>query len=47
MFEKRIQRRIFGPKRDLNEEWRRFYIEKLLRSPNIVKVIKLKIEMGR
>ena len=36
-------RRIFGPKRDENEEWRRLYNEELhslYRSPNIVRVIK-------
>ena len=43
VFEKRILRRIFEPKRDENGEWRRLYnkeIHNLLRSPNIVKVIK-------
>ena len=36
-------RRIFGPKRDENGEWRRLHNEKfhsLYRSPNIVRVIK-------
>ena len=38
-----ILRRIFGPKRDENGEWRRFHNEELpslYRSPNIVRVIK-------
>ena len=42
-FENRILRRIFGPKRDDNGEWRRFHNEELnslYRSPNIVRVIK-------
>ena len=36
-------RRIFGPKRDENGEWRRFHndeIHSLYRSPNIVRVVK-------
>ena len=39
----RILRRIFGPKRDENGEWRRLYNEKihsLYLSPNIIRVIK-------
>ena len=39
----RILRRIFGPKRDVNGEWRKHHIEEadgFYRSPNIVKVIK-------
>ena len=40
----RILRRIFGPKRDENREWRRLHNKKelhsLYRSPNIVRVIK-------
>ena len=41
--ENRILRPIFGPKRDVNEEWTRHHNEKLhslYRSPNVVKVIK-------
>ena len=43
VFENRILRQIFGPKRDANEEWRRLLDEELhclYRSPNIVRVIK-------
>ena len=43
VFENRIQRRIFGPKRDENGEWRRRYngeLHSLYRSPNIVRAIK-------
>ena len=42
VFENRILRRIFGPKRDENGEWRRLHNEELhslFRSPNIVRVI--------
>ena len=42
VFENRILRRIFGPKRDDNREWRRLHNEELNsldRSPNIVRVI--------
>ena len=42
VFENRIIRRIFGPKRYENEEWRRLHNEEfhsLYRSPNIVRVI--------
>ena len=43
VFENRILRRIFGPKRDSNALWRRLHNEELhtlYRSPNIVRVIK-------
>ena len=43
VFENRVLRRIFGPKRDENGEWRRLHNEELrslYRSPNIVTVIK-------
>ena len=43
VFENRILRRIFGPKRHENEEWRRLHNEELhnlYRSPNLVRVIK-------
>ena len=43
VFENRILRRIFGPKRNENGKWRRLHIEELhslYRSPNIVRVIK-------
>ena len=43
VFENRILRRIFGPKRDNNDEWRKLHNEELHslnRSPNIVRVIK-------
>ena len=41
--ENRILRRLFGPKRDENGEWRRFHNEELhglYRLPNIVRVVK-------
>ena len=41
VFENIILRRIFGPKRDVNREWRRLHDEELhslYRSPNIVRV---------
>jgi len=45
VFEKRVLRRIFGPKRDeVTGEWRKLHNEKLndlYRSPNIIRVIKL------
>ena len=43
VFENKILRPIFGPKRDENGEWRRLHNEELHslhRSPNIVRVIK-------
>ena len=43
VFENRILRRIFGPKRDENWEWRRLHNEEhhsLYGSPNIVRGIK-------
>ena len=43
VFENRILRRIFGPKRDENEEWRRLHNEELHSlycSPNKIRVIK-------
>ena len=43
VFKIRILRRIFGPKRDENGEWRRLHNEELhnlYRSPNIVRVMK-------
>ena len=43
VFKNRILRRIFGPKRDENGEWRRLNSEELhslYRSPIIVKVIR-------
>ena len=48
VFENRILRRIFGPKRDENGEWRRLHNEELhtlYRSPNILllRVIKSRI----
>ena len=42
-FENRILRRIFGPKRDENGEWKRLHNEdlhSLYRSPNVVRVVK-------
>jgi len=46
VFENRVFRRIFGPKRDeVRGEWRKLYNEEfndLYSSPNIVRVIKLK-----
>ena len=43
VFENRILRRIVGPKRDANGEWRRLHnkeLHSLYRSPNIVRAIK-------
>jgi hypothetical protein len=51
LFENRVLRRIFGPKRDeVKGEWRKLHNEELhylYCSPNIVRVIKIeKNEMG-
>ena len=43
VFENRILRQIFGPKRDEKGEWRRLHNEELhslYRSPNVVRVIR-------
>ena len=43
LLENRILRRIFGPKRDENEQWRRLHnaeLHCLYRSPKIIRVIK-------
>jgi len=46
VFENRVLRKIFGPKRDeVRREWKRLYNEELnylYSSPNIVRVIKSK-----
>ena len=50
VFENRILRRIFGPKRDENGEWRRLHNEELhslYRSPKILRVIKSRRLMNR
>jgi hypothetical protein len=46
VFENRVLRRIFGPKRDgVTEEWRKLHNEELhtYSSPNIVRVIKSRL----
>jgi len=47
VFENRVLRRIFGPRRDeVTEEWRRLHNEELndlYSSPNIVRVVKSRI----
>jgi hypothetical protein len=43
VFENRVLRRIFGPKREKDESWRKLHnveLHNLYSSPNIVKVIK-------
>ena len=43
VFENRVLRRIFGPKRDENGDWRKLHYEELhslFCSPNVVRVIK-------
>ena len=50
VFENMIMRRIFGPKRNENGDWRRFHNEefhRLYRSPNIVRVIKYRSLRGQ
>jgi hypothetical protein len=50
VFEKRVLRRIFGPKRDeVTGEWRKLHNEEfkdLYSSPNIVRIIKWRRKMG-
>ena len=50
VFEKRVLRRIFGPRRDkVTGEWKKLHNEELndlYCSPNIVRVIKSMSEMG-
>ena len=46
LFGNRIQRRIFGPKRDTNGEWRWLHNEELLSlycSPNTVRAMKSRV----
>jgi hypothetical protein len=43
VFEKRVLRRIFGPKREEDGQWRKLHndeLHNLYSSPNIVRVIK-------
>jgi hypothetical protein len=51
VFENRVLRRIFGPKRDeLRGEWRRLHNKELYAlysSPNIIREIKSRRQMGR
>jgi hypothetical protein len=50
VFEKRVLRRIFGPKRnEVTGEWRRLHNKELYAlhpSPNIIRVFKSRREMG-
>jgi hypothetical protein len=50
VFENRVLRRIFGPKKDeVTEEWKKLNIEELhdiYSSPTIVRVIKIENKMG-
>jgi hypothetical protein len=44
VFENRVLRKIFGPKRKVDGSWRKWYndeLHSLYSSPNIVRVIKL------
>jgi hypothetical protein len=51
MFENRVQRRVFGPKRDeVTGEWRKQHNEQLhdlYSSPSIIRIIKGKKPLGR
>ena len=51
VLENKVQRRIIGPKRDeVTGEWRRLHNEELYAlysSPNIIRVIKSRKQMGR
>jgi hypothetical protein len=51
VFEKKVLRKVFGPRRDeLTGEWRRLHNEKpydLYPSPNTIRVIKSRRLMGR
>jgi hypothetical protein len=41
VFEDRVLRRVFGPKRDeVTREWRKLHNEELYSLPNIVRVVK-------
>jgi hypothetical protein len=50
VFENRVLRRIFGPKREENGSWRKCHVgelHSLYSSPNIVKIIKPRRKSGR